>query len=120
VDPRFDCDSFARELLYCGVDVTAHEKKFVTRFSCLSGMDGNFGRRKREDQPTTARVYVMQPKHFFEECSIGLWVMAVDDCVSAINHFISSPQDSEPRVASRTRRSNDASNIVPRYSFASK
>jgi len=49
VEPRFDCDSFARELLHCGVDVTAHEKKFVTRFSWLSGMDGNFGRRKRED-----------------------------------------------------------------------
>jgi len=49
VEPGFDCDSFARELLHCGVDVTAHEKKFVTRFSCLSEMDGNFGRRKRED-----------------------------------------------------------------------
>jgi hypothetical protein len=49
VETGFDCDSFARELLYCGVDVTAHEKKFVTRFSWLSGVDGNFGRRKRED-----------------------------------------------------------------------
>jgi len=49
VEPGFDRDSFARELLYCGVDVTAHEKKLVTRFSWLSGMDGNFGRWKRED-----------------------------------------------------------------------
>src|SRR5437016_10334889 len=40
----------------------------------------------------------MQPKHFLEECSIGLRVMAVDDCVSAINHFTPSPQDSDPRV----------------------
>src|SRR5439155_26468630 len=87
VGPGFAGDSFARELLHCGVDVTAHEKKLVTRFSWLSGMDGNFGRRKREDQPTTARVHVMQPKHFLEECSIRLRVMAVDDCVSAINHF---------------------------------
>ena len=49
VEPGFDCDSFAREFPDCGVDVPAQEKKFVTRFSGLGGMDGNFGRRKRED-----------------------------------------------------------------------
>jgi hypothetical protein len=92
VEARFDSDAFALELLHRGVDVTAQEKEFVTRFSWgLGGMDGNFGRRKREDQPTTARVYVMQPKHVLEECSIGLGVMAVDDCVSPINHFTPSP-----------------------------
>jgi len=87
VQAGFDCDSLARELLHCGVDVTAHEKNFVTRFSWLGGMDGNFGRRKREDQPTAARVNVIQPERFLEESSIGLGVMAVDDCVSPIDHF---------------------------------
>src|SRR5438094_3448058 len=58
----------------------------------------------------------MQPKHFLEECSIGLRVMAVDDCVSAINHFTPSPCDSDPRVTSCSRRSNDASNILPKFS----
>jgi len=91
VEPGFDSDSFARKLPHRGVDVTAQEKEFVTRFSWLSGMDGNFGRRKRKDQPTAASVYVMQPKHFLEECSIGLRVMAVDDCVSPIDHFTPSP-----------------------------
>jgi hypothetical protein len=62
-------------------------------------MDGNFGRRKREDQPTTARVYVMQPKHFLEECSVRLRVMAVDDCVSPIDHFTHLLTSSRPPKA---------------------
>src|SRR6266566_5758333 len=52
------------------------------------------------NQPS-ARVYVMQPKHFLEECSIGPGVMAIDDCVSSINdftHLLKTPTRALPAV----------------------
>jgi hypothetical protein len=63
-----------------GSHVIDHEIDFVLT-TRIRGMDGDFRRRQREDQPTLTHVNTREAEHVAKKRAIGVGVRAVDDHV---------------------------------------
>jgi hypothetical protein len=67
------------------LDVVAGEIELVSRLA-VSGMDGDLGRREREDQPPFAGIDAGEPEGVAKESSIRLRIAAVEDEVCTFDH----------------------------------
>jgi len=65
--------------------MSAHQVQLV-RLTPLGGVDGDFRRRQRENQPAAAGVDVGQLQDVPKERAVGVGILAVDDRVSAVDH----------------------------------
>src|SRR5216683_2439845 len=79
-----------REGDYLGFQVVAHEVEFVGDTTFVGGVKCGFCRRQGEDQPAVACIHGFKPEYVAEECAVRFGVFAVDDYVSARDHFDSS------------------------------
>src|SRR5207249_7745650 len=71
--------------LYRRLDVLAQQVELVTVL-LLGRVDRKLRGRKREDQPTAARVHGVKPEYVSKERAVRLGIAAVDQNVRARNH----------------------------------
>src|SRR2546428_5846457 len=87
VEPVLDGPSLGLKVRDRCVDVIAEQIELVTRLAGLVGMHRHFGGWKAKDQPAAARVHGAEPEHVRQKLAIGVGIMAVDDCVSPVDHL---------------------------------
>lgn len=80
-----DLDSLGRQLGEGGPDVIAHQVQLVVAVT-VCGMDGQFGRGRGEDQPSSAGVDRRQLEDIPKERADLLCFRRKNDCVQSIDH----------------------------------
>src|SRR5215468_7783109 len=75
---RSECDDL-------GLQIVTHQKEFVP-LELLGGMNGQFCRRQREDQPPVTGVHCRKSEYVPAEGAISRCILAVEDYVRAKNH----------------------------------
>ena len=66
-------------------DVVTHQIKLML-IVFIGWVDGDFGGRQSEDQPSLADVDVRQLKHVPQERAVGLRILAVNDGMGSGDH----------------------------------
>src|SRR5262249_17357400 len=89
---------FLRQRRNLGLQVATHEIEVVA-IILFRGMNRDFGRRQREDQPPVAGVDGRESKDVPEEGAISRRILTVDNCVRTKDH------DRVP-ILSKTTRAN--------------
>src|SRR5262245_9386698 len=79
------CDTLRSEGDDLGLQIVTHQKEFVP-LKFLGGMNGQFCRRQREDQPPMAGVHCRKSEYVPAEGAISRCILAVEDYVRAKNH----------------------------------
>src|SRR5882762_2877079 len=79
-------DILLRQGSHFGFQIVAHQIEFVDTV-LLARVERGFCRRQRKDQPAMPRIHGLEAQDVAEKCAVRLSVFAVDNDVSARNHF---------------------------------
>src|SRR6267142_2899639 len=81
-------DILLRQGSHFGFQIVAHQIEFMDTI-LLARVERRFRWRQCEDQPAMARIHGSKAEDVAEKCAVSLSVFAVDNDVSAGNHFAS-------------------------------
>jgi hypothetical protein len=94
---------FCGEGGYFGLQVVAHEIEFVGIAMLIGRVECGFGRRQCEDEPAMARIDGLEPEDVAKECAVRIGVFAVENYVSARDHWNSPEMHGTSRAGVKIR-----------------